>query len=176
MGVSVRENLDLGDGFFNYSQNNLLLLIEKIRKYTPEIVLCNAVKDRHPDHGRGSHLVSDACFYAGLSKIETFVDGYAQKAFRPKAVYHYIQDRFIVPNFLVNISNEIEQKMECIMAYSSQFYDPSSKEPATPISSLQFLNTVKERSYTMGRIINVEHAEGFTTERYCGVESIFDLL
>jgi len=174
--LSVRVNLDLGDGFFVYSQENLLKIIEQIRKYKPEIVFCNAIKDRHPDHGRGSNLVSDACFYAGLVKIETNLDGVPQEAWRPKVVYHYIQDRFIEPNFLVDISNVIDKKLESVMAYSSQFYDPLSNEPETPISSIQFLNTIKERCNTLGRIINVEYAEGFTAERYVGVKNIFDLL
>jgi bacillithiol biosynthesis deacetylase BshB1 len=174
--LRVRENLDMKDGFFGYSQENLLKVIEVIRKYQPDIVFCNAIKDRHPDHGRGSHLVSEACFYAGLTKIETIVDGQNQAPWRPKAVYHYIQDRFIEPDFLVDITEAMEAKIESILAYSSQFYDPNSKEPETPISSLQFLNMVRDRNSTMGRIMNVQYAEGFTTERYVGVKNIFDLL
>lgn len=176
LGLSVRENLDLGDGFFNYTQENLVKIITIIRKYQPEIVICNAIKDRHPDHARGSHIVSDACFYAGLLKINTEYSNVAQQHYRPRAVYHYIQDRFIEPDFLVDISDVMDKKIESIMAYSSQFYDPNSNEPQTPISSLQFLNTIKERSSTLGRIINVEYAEGYTMERYIGVKNIFDLL
>jgi len=175
LNLSIRENLNLGDGFFNYSQENLLKVITSIRKYQPEIVLCNAIKDRHPDHGRGSHLVSDACFYSGLMKIETSVANLSQQFWRPKAVYHYIQDRFIEPDFLVDISDVIDAKMNSIMAFSTQFYDPNSTEPQTPISSMQFLNTIKERSNIFGRTIGVEYAEGFTTERYIGVKDIFDL-
>jgi bacillithiol biosynthesis deacetylase BshB1 len=174
--LSVRENLDLGDGFFNYNQESLLKIITVIRRYKPEIVICNAIKDRHPDHARGSHIVSDACFYSGLLKIETFDNEQKQEHFRPKAVYHYLQDRFIEPDLLVDISDVMDKKIESIMAYSSQFYDPNSTEPHTPISSLQFMNTVKDRCSTLGRIINVEYAEGYTTERYLGVKNIFDLL
>ena len=176
LGLDVRENLDLGDGFFSYSQENILKIVEVLRNYKPEIVLCNAIKDRHPDHGRGSHIVSDACFYSGLSKIKTHLNSLEQSVHRPRAVYHYIQDRFIEPNFVVDISDVFSIKMESIMAYSTQFFDPNSNEPQTPISSIQFLNTIKERANTLGRIINAEYAEGFTTERYIGLKNIFELM
>jgi bacillithiol biosynthesis deacetylase BshB1 len=174
--LSVRENLCLADGFFQYNHDSLNRVIEMIRKYQPEIVFCNAIRDRHPDHGRGSHLVSDACFYAGLIKIKTMIDGEEQKAWRPRAVYHYIQDRYIEPTFLVDISASFDKKIESIKAFSSQFFDPNSTEPETPISSKQFFETIKDRAHTLGRIIHADYAEGFTCERYPGVKDVFQLI
>ena len=139
LGVSVRENLDMRDGFFVNDEAHQLKIIEMIRKYQPEIVLCNAIQDRHIDHGKGSKLVSDACFLSGLRKIETKVNGVLQQAWRPKVVYHYIQWENLHPDFVVNISGFIDIKMESILAYSSQFYDPNSDEPESPISSKNFL-------------------------------------
>ncbi|MBC7861440.1 MAG: bacillithiol biosynthesis deacetylase BshB1 [Bacteroidia bacterium] len=175
MGVTYRENLNMADGFFLNDADHQLKIIEVIRKYQPEIVICNAIEDRHPDHGRSSKLVSEACFYSGLTKIESFFNDKLQHAWRPKAVYHYIQDRFIHPDFVVDVSAQAEKKREAIMAYSSQFYDPKSNEPETPISSKEFLETLYSKMSLWGRAINVKYAEGFTVERYLGVENLFDL-
>ena len=176
LGISARENLDMRDGFFVNDEEHQMKIIKMIRKYQPEIVLCNAVDDRHIDHGKGSKLVSDACFLSGLRMIETALDGKNQEAWRPKVVYHYIQWKNLEPDFVVDISNFIEVKMESILAYSSQFYNPNTNEPESPISSKNFLDSVKYRAQDLGRITGVEYAEGFTTERYLAVNSLTDLL
>lgn len=176
LGVNIRENLNLGDGFFQNSKEAQLEVIKRIRLYQPEIVLANAVKDRHPDHGRASLLVSEACFLAGLVKIKTTLDGKSQKPWRPKAVYHYVQDRYIKPDFVIDISDFFDLKMKSIKAYSTQFYDPSSKEPQTAISTPEFLDFVKGRAVNFGRDIGVRYAEGFTVERVIGVHDLFDIL
>ena len=176
LGVAVRENLAYADGFFKNDKEHQLGIIEIIRKYQPDVVLANAPKDRHPDHGRASQLISEACFYSGLLKIETELAGEKQAYWRPKAVYHYIQDRYLKPDFVVDVSAFVDKKMEAIMAFSSQFYNPSSDEPKTPISGENFLNSVKARMISLGRDIGVDYAEGFTTERVVGVEDITSLL
>ncbi|WP_348822939.1 bacillithiol biosynthesis deacetylase BshB1 [Flavobacterium aestuarii] len=175
LGVSVRENLNMRDGFFVNDEKHQLEIIKMIRKYQPETVLCNAIDDRHIDHGKGSKLVSDACFLSGLLKIETAVDGEVQKPWRPKVVYHYIQWKNIVPDFVVDITGFTDKKIESILAYRSQFYDPDSKEPESPISSKNFLESLNYRSRDLGRLTGVEHAEGFTAERYLAVNSLGDL-
>ena len=175
LGVVVRENLDMRDGFFVNDEAHQLKVIEMIRKYQPEIVLCNAVKDRHSDHGKGSKLVSDACFLSGLRQIKTELNGEAQEAWRPKVVYHYIQWQNIEPDFVVDISEFMDKKMDSVLAYGSQFYDPNSKEPVSPITSKNFLDSVKYRAQDLGRLVGVEYAEGFTTERYLAVNSLGDL-
>ena len=175
LGVSVRENLDMRDGFFINDEAHQLKIIEILRKYRPEIVLCNAITDRHIDHGKGSKLVSDACFLSGLIKIETELNGKKQQAWRPKVVYHYIQWQNIEPDFVVDISEFLDKKMESVLAYGSQFYDPNSKEPVSPITSKNFLDSVKYRAQDLGRLVGVEYAEGFTTERYLAVNSLGDL-
>ena len=175
MGVSVRENLKFADGFFVNDRQHQLEIIKILRKYQPEIVLCNAIDDRHIDHGKGSQLVSDACFLSGLMKIETEIGGKAQQQWRPKQVYHYIQWKHIKPDFVVDVTGYLDIKMKAVMAYQTQFYDPKSKLPETPISSKNFTDSVEYRARDLGRIIGVEHGEGFTVERYVGVESIFDL-
>lgn len=175
LGVSVRENLAFRDGFFVNDEAHQLEVIKMIRKYQPEIVLCNAVNDRHIDHPKGSQLVSDACFLSGLMRIATSLDGEEQKAWRPKLVYHYIQWRNIVPDFVVDITGYVEQKTAAILAYSSQFYDPNSKEPESPISSKNFLESLNYRSRDLGRLTGLEHAEGFTVERCLAVNSLSDL-
>ncbi|MCB0409893.1 MAG: bacillithiol biosynthesis deacetylase BshB1, partial [Flavobacteriales bacterium] len=134
LGVEFRENIGLADGFFENDKESQLAIIKMIRKYQPEVVLANAVRDRHPDHGRASKLISDACFYSGLLKIETELEGKQQTHWRPKAVYHYIQDRLIKPDFVVDVSEFVDKKIASIQCFSSQFYNPESKEPATPIS------------------------------------------
>jgi bacillithiol biosynthesis deacetylase BshB1 len=175
LGVSVRENLAFRDGFFVNDEAHQLEIIKMIRKYQPEIVLCNAVDDRHIDHPKGSQLVSDACFLSGLIRITTSLDGEEQKAWRPKVVYHYMQWKNIVPDFVVDITGYVEQKTAAILAYSSQFYDPNSKEPESPISSKNFLESLNYRSRDLGRLTGLEHAEGFTAERYLAVNSLSDL-
>ena len=175
LGVSVRENLDMRDGFFINDEAHQLKIIQILRKYRPEIVLCNAITDRHIDHGKGSKLVSDACFLSGLVKIETELNGEKQQVWRPKVVYHYIQWQNIEPDFVVDISGFLDKKMESVLAYGSQFYDPNSNEPVTPIASKNFLDSVKYRAEDFGRLVGVEYAEGFTTERYLAVNSLADL-
>jgi N-acetylglucosamine malate deacetylase 1 len=176
MGLTVRENLKMRDGFFEINEETKLKIVTAIRTYRPKIVLANAIEDRHPDHGRAAQLVSEACFLAGLRKVETIVGGQLQEAYRPQVVYHYIQDRYIKPDFVVDITPYIEQKMEAILAYKSQFYDPNSTEPQTPISGADFLDFVKARCNEFGRPIGAQYAEGFTAERIVGVDSLFDLI
>lgn len=172
LGVHIRENLGFADGFFINDKEHQLAVIKMIRKYQPEIVLCNAVDDRHIDHPKGSKLVSDACFLSGLLKIETTINGVLQEKWRPKHVYHYIQWKNIEPDFVVDTSGFMDTKVAAVMAYSSQFYDPKSKEPETPITSKNFTDSIAYRAKDLGRLIGVEHAEGFTCERYVAVESL----
>lgn len=169
MGVEVRENLKMADGFFQNDEAHQRKVIEAIRKYQPEIILCNAPEDRHPDHGRSAKLVSDAAFLSGLRKIETIVDGISQQAWRPKYVFHYIQDRFIQPSFVVDISAHHDQKVQSILCYTTQFNSPGTNEPQTYISTPQFLETVKARALMMGKRIGVQYAEGFISEKVLGV-------
>jgi bacillithiol biosynthesis deacetylase BshB1 len=176
LGVSVRENLEMRDGFFINDENHQIQIIKMIRKYQPEIVLCNAIDDRHIDHAKGSKLVSDACFLAGLMKIETTEAGEKQTAWRPKIVYHYIQWKNIEPDFVVDITGFTDRKIAAILAYSSQFYDANSSEPESPITSKNFLESLNYRSRDLGRLSGVEHAEGFTVERYLAVNSLGDLI
>lgn len=175
LGVVARENLDMRDGFFLNDEAHQLKIIEIIRKYKPEIVLCNAIQDRHIDHGKGSKLVSDACFLSGLIQIKTELNGVQQEAWRPKIVYHYIQWQNIEPDFVVDISDFMDIKMDAVLAYGSQFYNPNSNEPVSPITSKNFLDSVKYRAQDLGRLINATYAEGFTTERYVAVNSLSDL-
>ena len=174
--VEVRENLGFADGFFVNDKKHQLEIIKIIRKYQPEIVLCNAIEDRHIDHGKGSKLVSDACFLSGLEKIETSTDGKPQENWRPKHVYHYIQWKNIEPDFVVDISKFMNAKIDSVMAYSSQFYDPKSSEPETPISSKNFTDSIEYRARDLGRLIGVDYAEGFTTERIVAVDSLDNLI
>jgi N-acetylglucosamine malate deacetylase 1 len=176
LGVSIRENLSFRDGFFKNDEEHQLQIIKMIRKYQPEIVLCNAIDDRHIDHGKGSKLVSDACFLSGLMKIETTLNEEKQTAWRPKLVYHYIQWKNIEPDFVVDITGHTDKKAASILAYSSQFYDPNSKEPESPISSKNFLESLNYRSRDLGRLTGLDHAEGFTVERYLAVNSLGDLI
>ncbi|RXG29973.1 bacillithiol biosynthesis deacetylase BshB1 [Leeuwenhoekiella marinoflava] len=176
LGLSTRENIALADGFFVNDKESQLRIIEIIRKYRPEIVLCNAIDDRHIDHGKGSKLASDACFLSGLKKVVTTLDGEAQEAWRPKHVYHYIQWKNLQPDVVVDISGFMDVKMESVLAYSSQFYDPNNPDSNTPISSKNFQDSVKYRAQDLGRLIGTDYAEGFTVERYPAVDSIFDLI
>ncbi|PPK92766.1 bacillithiol biosynthesis deacetylase BshB1 [Nonlabens xylanidelens] len=173
--LSVRENLAFKDGFFTNDEAHQLEIIKIIRKYRPEIILCNAVKDRHPDHAKGSELTSVSCFLSGLKRIETTLDGIAQEHWRPKHVYHYIQWLDIEPDFVVDISGFMDQKMASVQAYGTQFFNPNDSGPKTPINSKNFLDSIMYRSANFGRLIGTEYAEGFTSERYPAVNSIFDL-
>jgi len=174
--TSFRTQLDMKDGFFSNDEKHQRMIIEQIRECRPEIVLCNAISDRHPDHSRAAKLVSEACFYSGLIKIETSHAGKKQEAWRPKAVYHYIQDHYIHPDLVIDVTDFMEIKHNSIKAYASQFYDSNSKEPSTPISSKEFLETLNAKMAIWGRSIGVSYAEGFTVERYPGVNSLFDLI
>jgi bacillithiol biosynthesis deacetylase BshB1 len=176
LGVQVRENLEFADGFFVNNEQHQLEIIKTLRKYQPDIVLCNAIDDRHIDHGKGSKLVSDACFLSGLIKIETKVEGKLQTQWRPKAVYHYIQWKNIEPDVVVDVSGFMDEKIKAVLAYKTQFYNPDSKAPETPISSKNFTDSIDYRAKDLGRLIGTEHAEGFTVERYPAVESLFNLL
>lgn len=176
LGVAIRENLKFADGFFINDKEHQLKIIKSIRKYKPEIVLCNALDDRHIDHGKGSKLVSDACFLSGLEKIKTKLDGKLQEKWRPKLVYHYMQWKNTEPDFVVNVSGFMDVKMEAVLAYSSQFYDPNSKEAETPITSKNFTESIQYRAKELGRLIGVKHAEGFTVERSIAVESLDKLI
>ena len=176
LGVSVRENLGFADGFFTNDKKHQLEIIKMIRKYQPDIVLCNAIDDRHIDHGKGSKLVSDACFLSGLVKIETELEGKQQKKWRPKHVYHYIQWKNIAPDFVIDVTGFIQKKQAAVLAYSSQFYDPNSKEPESPITSKTFIESINYRSRDLGRLIGVEYAEGFTSERYVAAENLSKLI
>ncbi|PQJ15129.1 bacillithiol biosynthesis deacetylase BshB1 [Aureicoccus marinus] len=177
LGLEIRENLGMADGFFEVNRENQLLLIQKVRQYQPDIVLCNAVDDRHIDHGKGSRLQSEACFLSGLRKIETLdpKTGELQDPWRPQWVYHYIQWKNLEPDFAVDISGFMETKIEAIKAYSSQFFDPDSTEPETPISSRNFFESVRYRAQDLGRLVGVEYAEGFTTERLPAVDRLGNL-
>jgi bacillithiol biosynthesis deacetylase BshB1 len=176
LGVSVRENLDMRDGFFVNDEAHQLKIIQMVRKYQPEIVICNAIDDRHIDHSKGSQLVSDACFLSGLMKIETEINGKIQVAWRPKLVYHYMQWKNLTPDFVVDITGFNEKRVEAILAYSSQFYNSNSDEPETPIASKNFLESLKYRPKDLGRLIGTDYAEGFTVERYLAVNSLSDLI
>ncbi|WP_291867444.1 bacillithiol biosynthesis deacetylase BshB1 [Maribacter sp.] len=178
LGVSVRNNLGFADGFFVNDKKHQLEIIKQIRTYKPDIVLCNAIEDRHIDHGKGSSLVSDACFLSGLIKIETSSEAESklQEAWRPKNVYHYIQWKNLEPDFAIDISGFVDQKMDAIRAYASQFHDPNSKEPETPITSKNFFDSVDYRARDLGRLIGVSHAEGFTVERVIGVNQLGDII
>ena len=166
LGLSFRKNLAFRDGFFVNDEAHQMAIIQLIRIHQPKIVLCNAIDDRHIDHSKGSQLVSDACFLSGLKKIVTKDEsGNIQEPWRPAHVYHYIQWKEIKPDFVVDISNHIDTKMEAIHAYASQFYDANSQEPSTPISSQNFLDSVRYRAQNLGRLTGVAAAEGFTVER-----------
>lgn len=175
LGCSDRVNIQLADGFFENTEESLRKLIVQIRRFQPKIVLANAVSDRHPDHGRAGAFISRACFLAGLRKIETVWEGSVQAAHRPNVVYHYIQDRLIQPDFVVDVTPYVETKFEAIRAFKSQFWDPNSSEPQTPISGEEFFDFLRGRMSEFGRRIDVRYAEGYTVERTIGVNSLFDL-
>jgi bacillithiol biosynthesis deacetylase BshB1 len=176
LGVQVRENLGMADGFFQNDEAHQRLLISAIRKYQPDIILANAPEDRHPDHGRSAKLISDAAFLSGLRKIETQFEGVAQEAWRPAYVFHYIQDRFIQPSFVIDISKHMEKKIESVLAYTTQFYNPDLNEPQTYISSPQFIESVKARAMMLGKRIGVEYAEGYISEKMIGIKSLDNII
>ena len=175
LGLSARVNLGLKDCFFDENEQDLLKIVEQIRRFNPKIVLCNAISDRHPDHSRASSLVSRACFLAGLQKVKTNFNGNQQVAFRPEAVYHYNQDRWVDPDFIVDVTAYYDKKIQSILAFKSQFFDPESVEPETPISSEGFIDSIKAKDMVLGRFINAKYGEGFTVERFLGVEDITKL-
>ncbi|MCI0750723.1 MAG: bacillithiol biosynthesis deacetylase BshB1 [Flammeovirgaceae bacterium] len=175
LGVNVRENLGLADGFFQNDEVHQRKVIETIRKYKPEIVLTNAITDRHPDHGKGARLVYDSCFLSGLRKIETKSEGKPQDPWRPKQVYHFIQSQYIQPDFVVDISDFWQKKVDAIKAFKTQFFDANSKEPETYISRPIFIEFIEARAKELGHSIGVQYGEGFTSGAALGVNSLFDL-
>lgn len=172
LGVHLRENIGLADGFFLNDEAHQRKVITMIRKYQPEIILCNAPEDRHPDHGRSAKLVSDAAFLSGLRKIETELDSVSQQAWRPKYVFHYLQDRFLQPDFVVDISEHMDKKIESVLSYTTQFFNPDLDEPQTYISSPEFLETVRARAMMLGKRIGVKYAEGYLSDKMIGVKSM----
>lgn len=175
VGLSARENIGLADCFFHNDKESQLKIIEQIRRFQPEIVFCNAPEDRHPDHGKSAQLEIDSCFYSGLAKIETTWNGQKQTAWRPKQVYHYIQDRLLIPDFVMDITPFWERKREAIKAYSSQFYDPNSDEPETYISTSAFWDFLEGRAREMGHYISVPFGEGFIKTKMLAPKNVFDL-
>ncbi|GAB3226147.1 bacillithiol biosynthesis deacetylase BshB1 [Algoriphagus aestuariicola] len=175
LGLSARENMGFRDIYFKDDEVHQKELIRVIRKYQPDIVLANAVSDRHPDHGKGSSLATNACFMSGLRKIETVEAGIAQEPWRPKFVYHYIQNNYIKPDFIFDISAFWDIKVASIMAFKSQFYDPFSEEPSSFISSPDFLPFIESRAREFGHRIMAKYGEGFTVERFIGIDDLFDL-
>ncbi len=171
LGVSARENLGFPDGFLLNTQEYQLEIVKMIRKYQPEIVIANAIDDRHPDHAKAAKLVSDACFLAGLVKIKTEQNGAEQTQWRPKHIFHYIQWKHIVPDFVIDITDYLPQKLEACMAYKTQFYDPDSAEPVTPIATKDFLESLTYRAQDLGRLSGVDYAEGFTTEKLIALKN-----
>jgi bacillithiol biosynthesis deacetylase BshB1 len=179
LGLDVRENLGMADGFFRNDEAHQRILIQAIRKYRPEIVLANALADRHPDHGRAGHLISESCFLSGLTKIATVgADGLPQEHWRPKYVFHYIQDRYSDPSFVYDITPVFQKKLDSIRAYSSQFYSAEygKEEPQTYISSPEFLNAIIGRHQMFGKMIGVPYAEGFVTEKMIGIRDLDSLV
>lgn len=177
MGADFRETLDIPDGLFVSEPANWLKIIRVLRASRPELVLCNAPDDRHPDHGRAAKMVLDACFYAGLAKVETADNkGVMQEKWRPRAVYHYVQDKQLTPDFVVDITPYFHRKMEAILAFRSQFYDPNDEGPQTPISGKDFLEFMEAKARVFGRPVGAQYAEGFIFSRTPGVSDLFDLL
>lgn len=176
MGLEIRENLGLADGFFQNTREDQLAVIRAIRKFKPEIVLANAIDDRHPDHGRAARLIADSCFMAGLRKIETSDNGQPQEAWRPKQVFHFLQDRFHQPDFVVDITPVIEKKMEAIRCFKTQFLADKDHEPQTYISSPEFFDSVLYRAKMLGKMVGVAYAEGYTSAKMLGVRNLMDLI
>ncbi|MGF2413995.1 bacillithiol biosynthesis deacetylase BshB1 [Ferruginibacter sp.] len=188
LGVDVRENLGMADGFFKNDEAHQRQIITALRTYQPEIILCNAPSDRHPDHGRSASLVAEASFLSGLKKIETTVNGIQQEAWRAKYVFNYIQDKFLQPDFVIDVTDVFEQKVEAIKAYGTQFHAPltaadgetgqykESEEPQTYISTPDFLDSVLYRHKWYGKMIGVKYAEGFITEKMIGFNNFEALI
>jgi len=177
LGLAMRKNIGLPDGFFQNTKEYQLKVIEAIRKFRPEIIITNAYHDRHPDHGRASELVEASCFLSGLRKIETFSGDVRQEEWRPRLVLHFIQDHYIQPDILVDVTAHWDKKIESIMAFESQFYNPEwQDEPQTYISSPEFIEVIEARAREFGKSIGVKYAEGFTSKKILGVDSLFDLL
>jgi N-acetylglucosamine malate deacetylase 1 len=176
MGIHYRANLGMRDGFFTIDEAHQRLIIEQIRHTQPDIIFANAVSDRHIDHGRAAKLVAEAAFLSGLRRIETEYEGELQQAWRPRVLYHYIQDRYIKPDFVVDITDQFSLKLAAVKAFGSQFYDPNSAEPMTPISRPDFLDFIEARAREMGRLVPVTYGEGFTVERSIGVTDLTQLL
>ncbi|RYF19915.1 MAG: bacillithiol biosynthesis deacetylase BshB1 [Flavobacteriales bacterium] len=175
MGIHVRENIGIRDGFFKNDEAHQLEVVKMIRKYQPEIVLTNALYDRHPDHGRASDLANDAIFLSGLRKVETEIDSVLQQPWRPRLTLQYIQDTYIKPDIIVDVTEQMEQKIEAIKAFKTQFDSPGENEPQTYISTPAFLQSVIARAREMGKNIGAEYGEGFTSKKLLGVNSLFDL-
>ncbi len=176
LGLTMRENLGFRDVFFQEDEEHQKAIAKVVRKYRPEIVLANAVSDRHPDHGKGGSLASKACFVSGLRMLKTEDQGIPQEAWRPKVIYHYIQNNFIEPDLVVDVSDFWEKKMASIKAFKSQFHDPDSKEPQSFISAPGFLEFIEARAREFGHKIGVRYGEGFTVERVPGVNDLFELI
>ncbi len=170
LNISIRENLNFKDGFFVNDEKHQREIIKILRKYQPDIVLANAIDDRHPDHGKAAKLVYDTCFLSGLIKVETLLNGESQKAWRPKHIFNYIQWNEMKPDFVIDISGFLDKKIEACMAYKTQFYDPDSKEPATPITSINFKNSIIYRAENLGRLTGCETGEGFTSPKWIGLK------
>jgi len=175
LGLQVRENLKFRDGFFSNDEAHQLEVVKMIRKYQPEIVLSNALHDRHPDHGRAGDLVNDACFLAGLSKVATVLDGVEQKAYRPRLLLQYIQDRYIEPDIIIDITPYIDGKIKAIKAFRTQFYNPDVEGQQTYISSPEFFESVIGRAREFGKSIGATYGEGFTSRKLLGVDDLFQL-
>lgn len=175
LGLHARENLRFKDGFFKNDEKHQLEVIKMVRKYRPEIILTNALHDRHPDHGRAGDLANDAIFLSGLIKVETKLEGKVQNAWRPRLILQYIQDRYIQPDIIVDISDYIAQKIACIRAFKTQFDSDDSNEPQTYISTPEFLEAVIGRSREFGKSIGAEYAEGFTSRKLLGIDNLFNL-
>jgi len=175
LGIQVRENLGLRDGRFENSEKDQIAVIRSIRKYRPEIVITNAPEDRHPDHGRAARLVADSCFYSGLRKIPTDLNGLEQEAWKPKSLFHFVQSQTLPIDFVIDISTQWQVKIKSIRAYKSQFFDPESKEPETYISSPEFLRMVEARAIEHGHAVGKAYGEGFIRSRVMGLNSLFDL-
>ena len=175
LGLKVRTNLNLGDGFFEVSNENKIKIIEQIRLHQPEIVLANSLSDRHPDHGKGAKLVADACYLSGLDKIKTEHKGVPQTKFRPRLLMHYIQDYYLTPDFILDVSSHGAEKVNLVKCYSSQFYDPNSKEMDTPISGQEFFSFLEGRMLSYGRELGVKYGEGFNVGRTLGTSDLFAL-
>ena len=176
LGAEFRLNLNMEDAFVKVNKESITEVIKVLRKFKPKLVLCNAIKDRHPDHAVASKLVSKACFISGLLKFKTSYENLEQLPHRPKAVYHYIQDQWIDPNFVIDISDNFEDKIKSVLAFKSQFYNPESKEPSTPISSKEFLDSLKAKAQLLGRSINVKYGEGFNSETPISINNLFDTI